>query len=101
LFSEQRFDATDKYSVRADRWKLVFNHDESSLWRAGAHVELYDLDRDPEEQENVESAFPIVTRFLLQRLEAFRAAQPKSVAGSAVTLTPEEIAQLRALGYVQ
>jgi arylsulfatase A-like enzyme len=101
LFSEQRFDVTDKYSVRADRWKLIFNRDEKSLWRAGAHVELYDLDRDPAEQENVASSFPIVAKFLLQRLESFRAAQPKSVAGSAVTLTPREIEQLRALGYVQ
>lgn len=101
LYSEQRFDTTDKYSVRADRWKLVFNHDEALLWRAGARIELYDLNRDPGERENVASSFPIVTTFLLERVEAFRAAQTRIKTGSSVTLTPQEIEQLRALGYVQ
>ena len=101
LFSEERFAVTDKYSVRADRWKLIFNNDGPALWRAGTHIELYDLDRDPGEKENVASSFPIVTNFLLQRLEAFRAARAKSGAGSSVTLTPEEREQLKALGYVQ
>jgi arylsulfatase A-like enzyme len=101
LFSEERFAVTDKYSVRADRWKLIFNNDGPALWRAGAHIELYDLDRDPGEKANVASSFPIVTTFLLQRLDAFRAARAKGGAGSSVTLTPEEREQLKALGYVQ
>jgi arylsulfatase A-like enzyme len=102
LFSEERFEVTDKYSVRADRWKLIFNNDGPALWRAGAHIELYDLDRDPGEKENVASSFPIIANFLLQQLEGLRAAaQADRAAGSSVTLTPEEREQLKALGYVR
>jgi arylsulfatase A-like enzyme len=47
LFSEERFAVVDKLSVRAGNLKLIFNNDGPALWRAGAHLELYDLSRDP------------------------------------------------------
>jgi hypothetical protein len=85
--------------------KLILNNDGRELWRAGAHVELYDLDRDPAERANLAGSRPVTVAFLRQELERFRELQAallrRSGSGGAITLTPEEQEQLRALGYVQ
>ena len=101
LFSEERFAVVDKLSVRAGDLKLIFNNDGPALWRAGSHLELYDLARDPKEKENLAGKRPIAVAFLERRLEAFRAAQPRAGAAERVALSAQEKEQLRALGYVQ
>src|SRR5204862_7832765 len=47
LFSEERFAVVDKVAARAGGLKLIFNNDGPALWRAKAHLEPYDLARDP------------------------------------------------------
>jgi arylsulfatase A-like enzyme len=100
LFSEERFAVVDKLSVRAGDLKLIFNNDGPALWRAGAHLELYDLARDPAEKSNLAATRPVALAFLERRLDAFRSAQP-AAAADRVALSGEEKEQLRALGYVQ
>ena len=91
----------DKLSVRAGDLKLIFNNDGPALWRAGSHLELYDLARDPKEKENLALKRPIAVAFLERRLDAFRSAQPATGAAERVALSDQEKEQLRALGYVQ
>ena len=99
LFSEERFAVVDKVAARAGDLKLIFNNDGPALWRAGSHLELYDLARDPLERTNLVASRPIAAAFLERRLEAFR--NGNAGAGKGVVLSPEEREQLRALGYVQ
>jgi arylsulfatase A-like enzyme len=100
LLSEERFAVVDKLAARAGDLKLIFNNDGPALWRAGSHVELYDLARDPLERANLAPLRPIAVAFLERRLEAFRKAQAPGAAPS-VALSSDEREQLRALGYVQ
>jgi len=99
LFSEERFAVVDKAAVRAGDLKLIFNNDGPALWRAGSHLELYDLARDPLERSNLVASRPIAAAFLERRLEAFRNAH--AGAGQSVALSAAEREQLRALGYAQ
>jgi arylsulfatase A-like enzyme len=99
LFAEERFAVVDKLAVRAGDLKLIFNNDGPALWRAGSHLELYDLARDPGEQANLAATRPIAVAFLERRLDAFRSAQPRSGAAESVALSAQEKEQLRALGY--
>jgi arylsulfatase A-like enzyme len=101
LFSEERFAVVDKLSVRAGDLKLIFNNDGPALWRAGSHLELYDLARDPGEKVNLVEKRPIAAAFLQRRLAAFRNAQPRAGAAESVSLSSAEKEQLRALGYAQ
>ena len=67
-------------------------------------MELFDLERDPEERENLASARPLVVRYLRDQMasieEAQSAVRVRLRAGATVELTPEEKERLRALGYV-
>lgn len=101
LFSEERFAVVDKLSARAGDLKLIFNNDGPALWRAGSHLELYDLARDPAEKANLAGSRPIALAFLQRRLDAFRNAQQRAGAAESVALSTAEKEQLRALGYVQ
>jgi choline-sulfatase len=101
LFSEERFAVVDKLAVRAGDLKLIFNNDGPALWRAGSHLELYDLARDPAEKSNLAATRPIAVAFLERRLDAFRSAQTAASAADHVALSAQEKEQLRALGYVQ
>jgi arylsulfatase A-like enzyme len=104
LFSEERFAVVDKYAARAGAAKLILNNDGPELWRAKSHVELYDLGRDPGERDNLAGSRPVTVSFLRQELERFRALQAALASrggGAALTLTPEEVEQLKALGYIQ
>jgi arylsulfatase A-like enzyme len=102
LFSEQRFTVTDKLAVRSGGLKLILNNDGPELWRAGTHVELYALSLDPGEAHNLVGTRPVAEAFLRQELERFRRRQAAlATGGTPLELTPEELEQLRALGYVQ
>ena len=92
-------DAMHMYNVIAtDRWKLL----EGSR-------ELFDLENDPEETENVWDQNPEVVKQLLDQLDTWKRRDIKnrrdferSVAATEgdVELTQEEIEELRALGYL-
>jgi arylsulfatase A-like enzyme len=101
LFSEERFAVVDKVAARAGEMKLIFNNDGPALWRAGSHLELYDLARDPREKANLAASRPITLAFLEQRLDAFRKVQARAGGAQSVALSADEREQLRALGYVQ
>jgi arylsulfatase A-like enzyme len=100
VFSEERFAVVDKLAARAGGLKLIFNNDGPALWRAGAHLELYDLARDPAEKSNLAASRPITVAFLQRRLDAFRA-QARGRAAEQVALSAQEREQLRALGYAE
>jgi arylsulfatase A-like enzyme len=104
LFSEERFGVVDKFAARAGPMKLILNNDGPELWRAGTHLELYDLAKDGAEKSNLAEKRPVTAAFLRQRIDAFRRAQAAIRARTgplSVPLTAEEKEQLRALGYVR
>jgi arylsulfatase A-like enzyme len=72
LFAEERFTVISKAAVRAGDAKLILNSDGEALWRAGTQLELYDLERDPGEKENLVSRAPVRLRYLRQELDRFR-----------------------------
>jgi arylsulfatase A-like enzyme len=96
----ERFGVVEKYAVRADRLKLVFNNDGPALWRKGAHVELYDLARDPQEKVNLAPERPVTVAVLRHDLEAYRRASVASADGS-TTLSADELEELHSLGYLR
>ncbi len=75
-------------------WKII-RHSRPEL-----REELYHLEVDPGEQRDVAGERPDELRRMRERMEAFRDALPVATGGT-VTLTEEEIEELRALGYVR
>jgi arylsulfatase A-like enzyme len=80
---------TEMYSLRVGRWKYI--HRPTS----GAH-ELYDLERDPGERDNVYAPGHAVGSALQARLAGVVDGEVPSLEGVA----PEELEHLRALGYL-
>ncbi len=81
------------WSVRRGPFKLV--HDSNS-----GEFALFDLDSDPGERTDVAAAHPALFEELERVLLARRAAFDLEPTGPAVELDPQEIEELRALGYV-
>ena len=100
LFSEQRFGVVDKYSVRTGSMMLILNNDGAE---PGGRFELYDLDRDPNEQTSLIDSHPVTLGYLQRELDRFRDRKPFQSLAAADTelLTDEELDKLRALGYIQ
>ena len=97
LYIEERLDHVDMKVVLDGKWKLIDD-------RGRERVELYDLEADPDEHENLADAEPGRVAQMLELLEiqaraneAFRANLP--LEGGEAQLTDEEKAGLRALGY--
>lgn len=91
-FAETTSNRVHLRSVLAENWKLILdvNTDE---------VELFDLARDPGEQSNVAAASPERARTLRQRLDAhFDSLTPPPEIPTRPG--PENLEQLRALGYI-
>ena len=83
------------YAIRTRSWKLIQNMHPVS-------VELYDLRKDPMEQQNVAEAFPDVKRSLEGRLSAWKDRLKSSAADSGrVKLSEKQLERLRSLGYVE
>ncbi|MBW2445346.1 MAG: sulfatase [Deltaproteobacteria bacterium] len=78
--------------VRVGPWKYIEGN------RDGRR-ELYHLERDPAERENLAAREPERLANLQARLRAFRAANPRP-GGVAPELSEDDRARLRALGYV-
>ena len=72
----------------------------------GGRVELYDLERDPEEKNNLASLAPVLTDYLLAEALAWRQRQQAYVVGEPAVqetqgqVTVEEREALKALGYL-
>jgi len=97
LYVEERLDHVDMKVVLDGKWKLIDD-------RGRERVELYDLQADPDEHENLADAEPGRVAQMLELLkiqgqanDAFRANLP--LEGGEAQLTDEEKAGLRALGY--
>lgn len=63
------------FAVVDDHWKLIANHDLS-------HVELYDLDDDPLEEDDLAAAKPQEVADILTILKAFRETLPERPTGN-------------------
>ncbi|MBW2726069.1 MAG: sulfatase [Deltaproteobacteria bacterium] len=82
----------EKVAIRRGSWKYIEAAQERSF-------ELFDLDEDPGETNNLFEAMPREAETLASQLRDWRARSSSS--GFAETVDPEAAAALKALGYVQ
>lgn len=82
-----------RYSARSDRYKLIWDS------RTGK-TELYDLEKDPSEMNDIHTESSVVAGYLEQRVMSWLREQEilRGETGSAV-IDSEECERLRALGY--
>ena len=82
------------------RWKLILNQVSSQLVERPRR-ELYDLEEDPGERRNVVSLHPgVADRLEARALEIMAAQGHVDPLDDGVTIDPEVLDQLSALGYV-
>jgi len=86
----------DKRAVVLDGWKLIRTMHPSSR----VVDELYDLRSDPDERRDLVAAQPDVASELAGELDRVVAAIGQGAAPRGARLTQEELANLRALGYM-
>jgi arylsulfatase A-like enzyme len=80
-----------KYALRAGRWKYIESREEGTF-------ELYDLEKDPGERQNLLASPPSEAAALPARLERWVSAAPRA---PEVVVDEETARKLRSLGYVQ
>jgi len=84
--------------VRSHRAKLILSQ---GVPEVPDGTYLYDLRRDPEEEQNLAEAKPELRRELEEILQAWLAeGVGEGAEGEAVKLSPEDVEKLRALGYL-
>ncbi len=104
VFMESGYERETQLVVRRGKWKLV--HVRSPAERrlmTGATYELYDLERDPGETENVADRHPALVSELSAALAGWFESGPRWATGEALDLerlSAEEREMLRALGYL-
>ena len=93
---------TPRWSARRGPWKLVVMPGEDEV------LELYNLEEDPEERENLAAEQPDLVAALRQGAEeefvaraGQRLGRTVGETGQAAQLGEEELERLRALGYIQ
>jgi arylsulfatase A-like enzyme len=103
LLSRLKYGGHDKVAVRVGKSKLILNRERNRT--TGPRFELFDLAADPGEKDNLVAKRPITARYLWTQASTLRAAQAafrkRHGSGREVTLSPEEIEQIRAMGYIQ
>jgi arylsulfatase A-like enzyme len=83
-----------RYSLRTLEWKLI--------WTAPGSVELYRMDSDPRERENVADRHPEERAALEGALDRWRKRHRDGApAGEPAELTPDQWRELEALGYLR
>ena len=93
--------------IDAGRWKLIVRFEPRPIasGQASSRFQLFDLEADPGERTNLVRERPEITRRLVGILLAYAQRQPPigAAAEDATTLEydPEQLEQLRALGYVE
>lgn len=83
----------EKYAVRVGKWKLIEGPEEGTL-------ELYDLERDPEERLDLAPEEPNRVSRMKALIAAWRA-RYDAAAGAAAPLSDEARERLKAMGYVE
>ncbi len=104
--SEHALHLDPRYRGRFDRDLWVIRQGPYKLFADDRdRVVLYDLSRDPHEQRDLASALPELRRSLQARLDHWKARHPEAAAGvgprQTPELSPEQLDQLRALGYAE
>ena len=107
-----RFDHDRQVSLRTRRphFQTHFNRQRTVIYdwpykliqsSDGGH-ELYDLERDPGEMENLFARKPDVADKMRDRFEHFRSGRVEMLepGEEAIAPTPEQIEELKALGYL-
>jgi hypothetical protein len=92
--------------IDSGRWKLVFRSAPQSIPPAPeSRFQLFDLEADPDETRNLVMEHADVTRRLVGELLAYADRQPPiaraAESAAALDYDPEQLEQLRALGYVE
>ena len=89
----------DSFAVLADGWKLIWN---AVVRDDRPEIELFDHRSDPLNRVNVADRHPQVVADLRRQLESWREmveAEKIGTGEAGAEIDPEELAQLRALGY--
>ena len=81
------------FGVREGQWKYLEGKEEKLR-------QLFDLDQDPKEKENLIEEFPDIAKKLARKIEQWKLAH-QSAEGVINQMTDEDIEKLRALGYIQ
>lgn len=98
---------TTRQSIRGSRYKLIHTDDTGTNRRGvpiRAGYELYDLENDPGERNNVYDPEADIARLLVSRLHAIRASGPPTEGDDdeiTVELSDEELRLLKSLGYAE
>ena len=91
----------DSYSIVLDGWKLVQNENQAEDW---PEFELYDHVKDPLNLEDVAGDHPDIVANLATELSTWReyavSLRPPPDTEAIESLSAEEIARLRSLGYI-
>ena len=110
----ERVVISENYYVYPAFWKLGrldrFNRQRTVIYEwphklirsSDGDDELYDLESDPGEKENLLAREPEVAREMANHLEHFKSSRPERLepGKEAVAPTPEQIEELKALGYL-
>ncbi len=88
-------------SAYSGSWRALFEDEYKLLWNSESSPRLFDLGRDPGEENDLAPSEPARTAAMLARLNDFLAGLPRpGDAGSARELDKETSEALEALGYV-
>ena len=91
----------DSYSIVLDGWKLIQNENQAEDW---PEFELYDHEKDPINLNDVAEDHPDIVANLSAELQTFRewavSLRPPPDTEAIESLSNEEIARLRSLGYI-
>ena len=100
-YAEEDHEGNVLRSIRTDTWKLIEANPGNP--RGLAPAELFAIDKDPHEKQNVVEQNAATTTEMRQHAEAQRqlAASQAVEGGEQAKLTKEECEKLRVLGYVQ
>ena len=89
--------------VEAARWKLIYHYmrEDRPNYPKPARFELYDLGSDPGEKHDVYAEQPEIARRLMCQLVAYARQQfPYEKGAAGLQYDPEQLRELRSLGYV-
>ena len=105
VFMEAGYEEETQLIIRSGRWKLIHvRASEDRREMSGAEFELYDLESDPGELNDVSAEHPEIVSSLSGRLAAWIGDEPSSLASEEVDLhelSPRDQEMLRALGYLE
>jgi arylsulfatase A-like enzyme len=93
-FSSTRFGDAALMALVVPPWKVVVPE------RGDARPQVFDLERDPAERENLEAAHPVLVGYARQRMAELEAEGGYAPRGDPRLIDPETRERLRHLGYV-